>query len=322
MISFNNHNSFKGVHYDGHRIKEIHSAMGKVWPEESPTPPTPTGYCEEYLTFVAQEDGKFKFSGSQTSNRISYSLDSGSTWTQPSSVTTTPAIQSGHTVMFKGNMGTIVNPSAKVGTFSSTANFSVEGNIMSLLYGDNFVNQTSLSGKDYVFGDLFNKCSGLTSAENLVLPATTLEHDCYYYMFGNCTNLVTAPKILPATTLSVSCYRYMFAYCPSLVTAPQLPAITLEDGCYDSMFYGCTSLTTAPELLATTLVDGCYNQMFGFCTNLNYIKCLATDISANNCTSTWVNAVAESGTFTKASSMTSWASGDNGIPDNWTIQDA
>jgi hypothetical protein len=91
--------------------------------------------------------------------------------------------------------------------------------------------------------------------------------------------------------------------------------------CYANMFKGCTSLTTAPELPATTLKNGCYVNMFQDCTSLSAITCLATDISVSNCTSNWVNGVAASGTFTKAENMTSWATGANGIPNNWIVQD-
>ena len=88
------------------------------------------------------------------------------------------------------------------------------------------------------------------------------------------------------------------------------------------MFQNCKKLTTAPELPATTLVGGCYQNMFKGCTSLNYIKCLATDISASNCTNNWVNGVSSTGTFVKNSNMTSWTEGANGIPNNWTVQDA
>lgn len=85
------------------------------------------------------------------------------------------------------------------------------------------------------------------------------------------------------------------------------------------MFYGCTSLTTAPSLPATTLANSCYYAMFSGCTNLNSITCLATNISASNCTGYWVNGVAASGTFIKANGMTSWTTGVNGIPTGWTV---
>ena len=97
---------------------------------------------------------------------------------------------------------------------------------MSLLYGDNFKGQTSLSGKDYAFRYLFSGCTNIVSAKNMSLPATTLAKYCYNTMFRDCTGLTTAPE---------------------------LPATTLADDCYENMFYGCTSLTTAPVLPATAL---------------------------------------------------------------------
>ena len=84
------------------------------------------------------------------------------------------------------------------------------------------------------------------------------------------------------------------------------------------MFRGCTSLTTAPVLPATTLTLSCYSHMFYGCTNLNYIKCLATDKSAIECTNSWVTNVASSGTFVK-NSAASWTTGDDGIPSGWTV---
>ena len=152
------------------------------------------------------------------------------------------------------------------------------------------------------------------------LPATTLADNCYSYMFYDCTSLTTAPE-LPATTLKFRCYASMFAGCTSLTTAPALPATTLENMCYNTMFQGCTSLTTAPELPATTLKPMCYSNMFSNCTSLNYIKCLATDISAFYCTSSWVINVASAGTFVKNPNMASWAEGKDGIPEGWSVFD-
>ena len=85
------------------------------------------------------------------------------------------------------------------------------------------------------------------------------------------------------------------------------------------MFQSCTSLTTAPELPATTLTNNCYNGMFLGCTHLNYVKCLATDISATDCLKSWLYGVPSSGTFVKADGM-QWPSGPSGIPNGWTVQ--
>ena len=169
---------------------------------------------------------------------------------------------------------------------------------------------------DCCYDSMFYGCTSLTTAPEL--PATTLAYRCYKSMFSGCTNLTTAPA-LPATTLANYCYQYMFSGCTSLTAAPALPATTLTNWCYNNMFYGCTSLTTAPELPATTLASGCYERMFYNCINLNYIKMLATDISATKCLYYWVRNVASTGTFVKNPDMTTLSTGENGIPSGWTV---
>lgn len=198
----------------------------------------------------------------------------------------------------------------------------IGGNIMSLLYGEYFTGQeTTFSyNRDYMFYRMFSYNRSITDASDLLLPATSLTAWCYSNMFLECSGITQAPA-LPATTLQPDCYREMFKYCTSLTTAPALPATTLAEYCYYSMFES-TTITTAPDLLATTLVDGCYGRMFNGSRNLNYIKCLATDISANYCTSLWVNSVSATGTFVKDASMSSWTTGDYGIPTGWTVEDA
>lgn len=193
----------------------------------------------------------------------------------------------------------------------------------------------------YCYCDMFKRCTSLTSAPALpattladscysgmfldctyltttpVLPAITATRRCYQYMFYGCTSLTSA-SALHATTLAEECYLLMFGACTSLITAPILPATTLTQGCYAQMFNGCTSLTTAPILPATTLVEKCYRRMFYRCSNLNYIKCLATDVSASDCTTDWVNNVLSTGTFTKKAGA-SWPTGTSGIPEGWTV---
>ena len=62
------------------------------------------------------------------------------------------------------------------------------------------------------------------------------------------------------------------------------------------------------------------SYMFYGCTKLNYIKCLATDISANNCIDYWVDGVSSTGTFIKNPDMNSWTIGVDGIPEGWTVK--
>jgi hypothetical protein len=60
--------------------------------------------------------------------------------------------------------------------------------------------------------------------------------------------------------------------------------------------------------------------MFSGCTSLNYIKMLATDISASNCLTYWVYGISSTGTFVKNKNATWNVTGDNGVPNGWTIQ--
>ena len=307
------------------------------------------------LTFEITSDGVITWT-LQTGNGlvIEYSKNGGE-WTSITSNTgaSAPSISvvSGDTVQFRGDNATYGDFNGNMSSFSgSTCGFNVYGNIMSLINSTGFTTATTLSSA-CTFFSLFIYTK-VVDASNLVLPATTLTQQCYGNMFGNCTGLTTAPSILPATTLAQGCYQYMFQGCSSLTSAPELPATTLAEACYSNMFsgctsltsapelpattltndcysrmfYGCTSLTTAPELPATTLSQNCYYNMFWDCSSLNYIKCLATNISASSCTSNWVSGVASTGTFVKAAGMTSWETGPSGIPGdyahNWTVEDA
>ena len=343
-----------------------------------------TDYSKEYFTIEAISAGTVSWNV----DNLEYSLNDGA-WT---SWNASLAVSDGDTVKFRRT-----NTELSANTVSSTANFDVYGNVMSLFYGDNFSAVTSIT-VERLLQKLFAANTHLVNAENLVLPATTLAENCYDNMFSGCTSLTTAPELpattlatncyrnmfqrcsslttapelpatslagncytqmfksctslttapelpattmpeycytqmfsgctslttapeLPATSLAGNCYKSMFQACTSLATAPALPATSLANNCYQNMFYGCTSLVQAPTLPATTLTSNCYNSMFRSCSNLNYIECLATDISANACTTYWLNGVASSGTFVKATSMSSWTTGGSGIPDGWTVED-
>ena len=256
------------------RLKEQVSVDGTTWAntgqyrisDESYGVWDDSHYVNEYLLFETTQSGTFKFSGATSANTLEYSLDNGETWTTLAHNTNTPTIAAGGNILWKGE-GLTINTSSGIGKYISTGAFNVKGNIMSLHFGDNFLGQTSLNGKDNAYRYLFSGCTKIVSAENLSLPATTLATSCYYGMFYSCSGLTAAP-VLSVTTLANSCYSYMFASCSGLTTAPILPATTLVYGCYSYMFLGCTSLTTTPALPATTLAGSCYRSMFSGCRSL------------------------------------------------------
>lgn len=235
-------------------------------------------------------DATFKLNSKSSHQSVQYSLDYGKTWTELANQTP---------ITIPGNGGICL--------------------IRGKLSGDNFDSYTTFYIRDYNL-----ECHGnIMNLYNYENPYNTTLTYVYAFrrLFYNCSKLLTAPT-LPATTLSNSCYFTMFQGCTSLTTAPELPATTLAQNCYRGMFQQCTSLTSAPELKAKTLANYCYRSMFYLCSSLNYVKCLATNISATECTLSWLDGVAESGTFVKDSTMSSWTTGANGIPANWTVQNA
>lgn len=241
-----------------------------------------SGYASMPFTIQMLEDGNITFRGNGSTL---YQVNGGERQVLNGSIS---GLSAGDEVQFTVSADTI-NTFTNNG-LRSNARHNAKGNIMSLLYVD-FESVTTLP-YERNFESLFLSDAGLINAENLVLPATTLSEGCYWEMFKGCTNLITAP-VLPATTLASKCYREMFGY--------------------------CTSLTTAPVLPATTLVYDCYYLMFVYCHNLNYIKCLATDNMAGYCTHSWVDGVSSTGTFIKSASMNDWTSGNDGIPNGWTV---
>jgi len=190
---------------------------------------------------------------------------------------------------------------------------------------------------------LFKNDDGLISVDEDLLPAKTMTANCYEEMFSWCKSLKEAPA-LPATELADYCYSKMFYECQKLVTCPALPAKTMASHCYEYMFYGDFSLQSPPNLSATELAEYCYAYMFANCTGLynaptlgastlktqcyrymfynasyiDFVRCMATDLSASDATSGWLAGVSSTGTFIKASGV-SWTTGSSGIPSGWTV---
>ena len=238
-------------------------------------------YENDYLTLRVRTNGKIYWhsNGSGQAKTIDYSVNGG-TWSSITATDTSTYIDvvANDVVRFRGSNTSYAKDKSNYSGFgqgehgtsgqetydADAADVDVEGNIMSLIYGDNFIGQTTFSSGTYNFCSIFKKLK-VVSAENLVLPALTLRDYCY---------------------------RAMFSWCTMLTIAPQLPATTLAKGVYWYMFEKC-AITEAPELLAEHLVAECYGSMFTGCTHLNYIKCMAIDgFGTSNCKQNWVQGVA------------------------------
>ena len=233
--------------------------------KEEPSPEH--DYSKDYFTIKCLSEGVITFTTTgeipfePEIKTIYYSRNNGESWETLTNIDSHIDVLEGDIIIFRGN-----NETYDEYSFYCDAMIEIEGNIMSLIYGDDFKDKTTFpEGSTNNFHYLFNGCN-ITTAENLILPVTTLTNGCYSYMFCDC--------------------YYM-------AKAPVLPADVLVQNSYYGMFNGCGSL--------------------------NYIKCLATDISADYCLDVWVNNVSELGVFVKHPDMNDW--GDN-IPEGWTIEDA
>ena len=301
--------------YNNHTIKRAYGCDGRlVWRKQGGE-----GYENQYLTVIPRGDGTMYWFGMSFGTRCYYSMDSGLTW---SKLDETINVSEGQKIMLKKewyeDKYKIALPS---GQLKLTTNYDIEGNIMSMVYSDDFYEKTDLSGKDRAFtsflkpnmvrieGELMPVVYGPVNAENLVLPATTLSSGCYSNMFQGCEMLEKAPKELPAMELTPACYSEMFENCSNLTKAPFLPANILVG-------------------VDTSIDSGCYNHMFLGCRKLNEITCLATNqetssLPANYLMHHWVAGVAETGTFYKYPGSRWRVSDKNGnsIPVGWTVKD-
>lgn len=219
------------------------------------------------------------------------------------------SLKAGQKLYLRGN-------NKSLGEQNTHTSFTLRGRIGA--YGNiQYLCGKSSTAEEYAYEDLFLDCKSLVKAPDL--PATTLKFACYRRMFQGCTSLTEAPILPAATLLSGSIYFRMFQGCTSLIKAPGI-INTATSYCCAEMFDGCSALTEAPELTAKVLHNSSYRSMFRGCSNLAYIKCLATDLSANASVYGWVYGVAAIGTFVKAAGS-SWPNGQSGIPEGWTVEE-
>lgn len=278
------------------RVRALEIGSGEGQEQEDPMP-KPEHYVPFYVE--ALENVTIAFS-----NPYEYSKDS-ITWHSATSNTSVSA-QASERVYYKAS-GLTATSTSGIGKFTISGNCNIGGNLMSMIYKDDFVDKLTLTQTHSFYGmfagqktiidasrlslpattltdscyySMFDGCSQLTKAP--ALPATALAQKCYVKMFNSCKSLVTAPA-LPATNLTTSCYNNMFAYCSSLLNAPKLNAMIMGDTCYSNMFHSCASLVKAPALPATTLNTYCYNNMFIYCYNLEEAPVLPALTLKENC---------------------------------------
>ena len=270
---------------DGTKISEISESSVRLNNSDIDIKNNNIDWSEKYLTFEVTS-GEISFGFSQ---EIDYSIDNGKTWVHYiPKVIEDPIIKEGSEIIWRGSL--VCPTLGKYNQFISnvkaeSGSYRVKGNIMSLLFNDNFSDKKEMTPNthDEVFSHLFEGETTLVDLSYLILPATTLVKNCYEHMFSNCNKLSNSPKLLPASELTDYCYCGMFLNCENLKTTPKLLATELGCRCYLNMFTGCVNLTTAPELPSIKLAEGCYCHMFDGCEGLAEAPVLPATIMKDSC---------------------------------------
>ena len=242
------------------------------------------------LTILPQDDGKITVTfnnGITLAGDIYYTINDGQEQTIAKNTAGAYDIQ-----VKKGDVVTLYSQNSALGGGSNSAARALTRAIDE---GAKYINIRP-SMKTEIFGNVMSLLKGKDNLEG----ATAIEaKNAFYGLFAGADKLVNNDERL-------------------LV----LPATTLTEGCYQDMFNGCKGIEKAPELPAPKLEKNCYQEMFYDCAKLNHVKCLATDISAENCTKDWLGKAGTEATGEKVleTLVPMTPDSDDGVPTSWTAQ--
>lgn len=250
------------------QLSSIYLGSTKLW-ESDPQ-------INEYLWFEHRDSGGylyFELAGSMSDITIEYSTDK-TNWTSVTlstsgTTSTSIMINKGQPTYIRGNNSAYATSSSNYFHFRCPGYSVVGGNIMSLVYGDNFKGQTTLSSS-YAFNSLFKSAGYLMSISNLRLPATSIPRYAYQNMFNNDKFTDMIPEI-PATYVDYYGMSGMFSGCTSLDSVPDLSTVTRVNGyAFANMFSNCKSLTVLPDFHNVTQIDywAPWRYTFSGCTSI------------------------------------------------------
>ena len=288
-------------------------------------------YSLEYFTIESLENSnaiKMQRSGAPNNPTLSYSLDGGETWTTAtiSATKSFGTINTGQKIIFKGNNTKFATAWNVYNYFTGSKQFKVYGNVMSLLNGDDFRENSEFENNStHNFAGLL-RTTYVVDASNLILPALTCKQDSYNGMFRGATALQHGPQMLARNSLGTGCCSSMFEECINLEEPIEINFTGLTQQCCQRMFcmnrntkITTPKMTKSPILRSKTAAQDCYAEMFEGNGNLNEITCL---LQTPGGTTNWVQyAGAATGTFYKNPSAT-WGQGGTGnVPSGWNIVD-
>ena len=239
------------------------------------------------LTFVALEDGKITITfnnGITLSEDIIYTINDGDDKIIPKNT------QGSYDIVVKKN--DFVQLFSENDALSSGITAGARGTTRAVADGAKYIN-IKPAMKTEIYGNVMSMLEGEFFDDDCEIDADF----ALYGLFAGAEKLVNNP------------FRHI-----------ELPAYELRDGCYQAMFYGCKGLQRAPDLPAGAVTGFCYKEMFAGCSKLSYLKCLADDISADDCTKDWLTGAGTEATDGKtlATTFPFPENSNDGVPAGWT----
>ena len=268
-------------------------------------------YAYQYLTFIPSSSGRFSFSTAG----MQYSVDMGNTWVTLGANEATPTVEAEKPIWWRMS-GVTPSLSNGIGTFSSSTNFNIEGNVSSVVWGGamydtpyyNVVipkeHYPDYSTTNNVFRKLFAG-SKVVDASKLVLGpyhltltvdnVTSEIQGAYYEMFSGCTALTTPPKSISVYKFtSETCYK-MFAGCTSLKhVVPSVSGDSAASNVFYGMYSGCTALEEA-TMPPYTPSSNSHSYVFAGCSNLSRVYANWKSKPAASTTTYWAQGVNTTG---------------------------
>ena len=278
--------------------------------------PPEIDYTKEYLTITSFEDNNtctFSwYSGAQNINSVSYSKDK-TNWTKTtSSGNINVYLNKGEKVYFKASVN--YTSGFRYGAFDTTYSsfhctkkWEVSGNLMSMVYEDNFIDKTTFrTVNEHCFLGFF--CAGnydvegttwatLMSAKHFVCPITQITgtpHGCFARMFQH-QPLIYAPKEMiynEGSTVPSNFFWGTFKDCTLLQETPLLNFTSFGSGTCTNCFNNASSLKRCKSYVGS----GSSQQNFISATNgIFYIK--NSSQTASNKPSSWTTRYMEGTSF-------------------------
>lgn len=136
----------------------------------------------------------------------------------------------GDTLRIKGNIVNVMSviPTGSGSFLGCTPAVNIYGNILSLMYGDDFKDKYSVpqnSSLAHLFANHGNNCF-INDASKLILPVLDVPDNFYAYLFSE--SEIKIPPVLYGEVLHSNCHEQMFSRC-SLESNVYLLAKTLDN---------------------------------------------------------------------------------------------